>query len=500
MTLKTYLTILWRRKWVIGLTVALTVAVAIGGSQLLDPVYESSTKLQVATATGGSLSNLDYDLNYSDRLMNTYTHVAQSGPVIQALMERFSLEKPPKFDVRILTNTELIEIKTEANSPELAYQLVTALAEQLMEIDAQRARADIQDKQEVLVQQMGQLERELADLQDGRTPSGAAGLGNSLFNVDEEIAVKRAAYADLYQQYRDLATREVIQYRRLTVMDPATIPLKPEFPNYPIFWVAGVMLGLVAGLGLAFLFENMDTTLHSVEQIEDVTQLAPLAAIPQARRIQWPAIIMNSHSAQEEAFARLYATLSPRIQEAHSHVILVTSAQPGEGKSTVVANLGAAMAKAGHNVLAVDCNAYNPSLHEIFQLPNKIGLVNILHARGDLSKAVQVTLAPNLRAVTLGEWEGHPAELWAPTRLAHLAQELGARRGITLLDAPAYLAANDALLLSSIADSIVLVVGQSVAHEESVRLAHQSLGNTNKLAGIVVNRATQHNAYQYDWN
>jgi non-specific protein-tyrosine kinase len=500
MELKTYLWILWRRRLIIGLTAAITLAVAGIGSKLMMPLYQASVKLHVATAASGILDAVEYDLLYTDRLMNTYLYIAQSGPVRTELQELFGLQELPSIDAQILVNTALIELTVEAKDARLASDLANTLAEIVVQRSEQLVNADLEKKRQTLKEQLDQFERELVAAQDEYQQLSAQTAANEgdLAAIRQEIDQKRQEYVALLSQYEALRTRAVIQTNLLSIMEPAIPPLAPARPNLPLNLALGLVLGLATGLGLALLAENFDSRLHSIEQIETVTQLPMLARIPVAHQAQWPDIIMNSHSVHEEVFARLATSLAAQAATTSSLIVLVTSAEPGEGKSTVVANLATALGKMGCSVTAIDCNLYHPSLDTIFRLSNEIGLTDIIVKRMNLNQAIQPTLIPNLRVIPSGEQQGHPGELFTPTRLEALVTQLRARGGMILLDAPACLSAVDTLALSTIADGIVFVVGQSIAHEEAVKRARRELVTmAGRLMGVVVTRTTQSLVYPY---
>jgi polysaccharide biosynthesis transport protein len=502
MELRAYWRLLWRRRFIILFTTIIATTIAWLGSLALQPVYKASVKLQVATPARGALNEVQYDLDYADRLMNTYIHIAESGPVLRELAERYGLPEPPEVEAEILANTELLKLTVEAADPLLASQLANTLADLLVVRGDEWVQAESESRSQTLASQLGQLEEELGTAQQNynRLAAQPSADAEALAALEQEITAQRDLYATLLERHRDLRAREVIQASLLAVIDPATPPEDPARPILPLNLALGLLVGALGGLGLALLFENLDTTLHSVDKIEAITQLDTLATIPLTRQAQWPAVIMNSHAAPEEAFARLAVTVAPPLVNATGQLLLVTSAQPGEGKSTVGANLATALAKTGRQVLVVDCNFYHPSQHEIFHLPNEVGLADVLQYQMEAAKVVQPTIRPHLRVLPTGEYTAHPSELWTAARLARLVQQLRTQAEIILLDAPAFLAASDTLTLAAVADQILLVVGQSLAHEASVKLARQALGQSAKIAGVVVNRVTQSNPYHYGWN
>jgi capsular polysaccharide biosynthesis protein len=130
MELKDYITVLGRRKWVILLTLAVTMAVVSIGTYLTTPVYQATTVLRIAVSSGGPLSYSDYA--YADQLMNTYVEMATRRPVVEELMKHLLLNEPPKIKAEILPNTELIQITVEGTNPKLSAKAANTLADILI--------------------------------------------------------------------------------------------------------------------------------------------------------------------------------------------------------------------------------------------------------------------------------------------------------------------------------------------------------------------------------
>jgi succinoglycan biosynthesis transport protein ExoP len=423
MEIRTYIAILWRRKWVIAVTVAVTVTVVLVGTLMMTPKYVASTTLRVLTAAGGSDDWVDYDTMYAERLINTYAKIATSGPVLAQLAQRLDLDQPPRIEVEVLANTELMQITVEDPDPILAREAANTLAETLV--------------------------------------------------------------------------REVIRANTLAVVEPAVTPRAPSKPRKALNIGLGFMVGLAGGTGLAFLFENLDTTLYTTQQIEEVAALSTLGKIPAAKRRQQIALF-NGNSPQGEAFRRLRTSISALDHNAPLRTLLVTSAEPREGKSTVVANLALALAQSGRNVIVVDGDLRLPTLHEIFDLPNEMGLSSILEQKATLDEAVQESNIPGVQVLTSGLLPPNPAELLDSPQMTALIEQLAQQFDIVLLDAPSLLAVTDAAVLAPVVDGVVLVVGRAQARREAVRAARQQLADVKANSiGVVVNRAEQDGRYTY---
>jgi len=189
--------------------------------------------------------------------------------------------------------------------------------------------------------------------------------------------MKQATYAALVEQYEQVRVREAMRANMLSVVEPAVDPQPPSKTRQALKIVMGSMVGLAGGVGLAFLLENLDTTLYTTEQIAEAAALSALGKIPTARR-KPPSAFFNGNSPQGEAFRRLRANVLALDQDVTLRTLLVTSAEPREGKSTVVANLAFAIARSGRKVIVVDADLRLPTLHKIFGLSNETGLSSVL--------------------------------------------------------------------------------------------------------------------------
>jgi succinoglycan biosynthesis transport protein ExoP len=280
----------------------------------------------------------------------------------------------------------------------------------------------------------------------------------------------------------------------ISLVDPATVPSSPSSPRTEINIAMGIIVGLIGGLGLAFLFENLDTKLYTTEQIEAIMPWSTLGYIPKAQKKQTK--IMNGNSPEGEAFRRLRTSLLVSNHEVPFRVLLVTSAEPGEGKSTIVANLAYTIAQLGLSVVIVDGDLRLPTLHKIFNISNEFGLSNLLQQKITLTKAIQATCTPQVHVLTSGPRPHNPVEMLSSDHMAAIIKELRQQFDLVLIDTPAVLAVTDALVLAPFVDGIIFVVGRAQAKLETVQSAQQQLDGINATPiGIVINRTSRDKNY-----
>lgn len=504
MELWNYLEILWRRKWIVLLTTAMTVAVTLVGTLLTPPMYAASTTLRIATALSGP--NTQPNLLYSDRLMNTYSKIATSRPVQEELKQKLGIKWLPKIEIESLANTELLRVTVEDEDPVLAKDVANTLADILVARGRAEYTAGAKTARELLSEQLAQVQNELNQARSQyesqlaqlpEDPQSREAFNRSLELASQSIELKERTYAGLLQEYEQARSTEARQANAVSIVEPAIVPENPSGPGKIVPIALAFIVGLIAGTGLAFLFENLDTTLHTTRQIVDVTKLSPLGMIPAARRR--PQItIFNSNSPQEEAFRRLRTNILTFDHGRPLQTLLLASAEPDEGKSTVVANLACSLAKSGRKVIVVDADLRLPTLHKIFDLPNEEGLSSVLRQEVPLNQAVRNTNFPGLQVLTSGPLPPNPAELLGSTQMTVLMKQLEQQFDMILLDSPALLAVTDAAVLAPAVDGVVLVVRRAQSRQEAVRSAHQQLINVKaRSVGVVVNRAEQDGSYHY---
>jgi capsular exopolysaccharide synthesis family protein len=497
--LRDYLEILWRRKWVVAVTVAVTVTVVVIGTFKATPKYVATATLRVATPPTGSVGYVEYNIEHADRLMSTYARIATSGPVLEELVKRLGLDRPPKIEVATVANTELMTISAEDQDPVLARDTVNTLAEILVARSRELYTGGGEVAYEIIGEQLTQIEGELdqarAELERlvNQSPEDA----ERITAARRSIELKEETYSTLLGLYEQARVAEAVRVNTLSVIEPAVTPQTPSQPRRALNIAFGFMVGLAGGVGLAFLFENLDTTLYTVEQIEQVTELSALGEVPTAGR-QQQINLLNGYSSTEEAFRRLRTNIFALGRDVPLHTLLVTSAEPGEGKSTIVINLASTIAQSGRKVIVVDSDLRLPTLHKMFGLANETGLSSILNQEVTLDKAVQESNIDGVEVLTSGPLPPNPDELLDAPGMIALLQQLTQQFDMVLLDTPALLAVADAAILAPAVDGVILVVERAQARQETVRVACRQLAAVKaRSISIVVNRAEQRRRYHY---
>lgn len=199
-----------------------------------------------------------------------------------------------------------------------------------------------------------------------------------------------------------------------------------------------------------------------------------------------------------EAFRTLRTNLQFAALDRPLRTVLITSAGPGEGKTTVAANLGVAMAQSGSKVIVLGADLRKPSVHQILGVRNTIGLTNVLTGAVSWEDALQSTDVEGLYVLPAGPVPPNPAELLASGRMHELLNQLQNACDMVIIDAPPAIAVTDAGVLSRWADGVLLVVSLGITPRDVAKAAKEQLIQVGaRILGLVVNRMSGESGYYY---
>lgn len=276
----------------------------------------------------------------------------------------------------------------------------------------------------------------------------------------------------------------------LVLVDQATVPDEPSSPRTSLIMLVAALVGLMAGFGVAFLAEGFDTRLYTSAQIQRMAKLPILGSIPRIRRLhQWkPA--RDEVIPGQEAFRQLRTDLFAPGLTPQPRSVLVTSAEPREGKTLVAACLALSIAKSGRSVVLVDCDLRQPRLHAIFEVQNAAGLSDTLQNSLPPTGIIRPSGSPNLHLITSGPLPPNPTELLGTDRMRALIDRLLQQYDTVVLDTPAAMAVADARSVAPFVDGVLLVARRGWVHAHHVNAARERLERVGaRMLGVVVNEA-----------
>lgn len=205
---------------------------------------------------------------------------------------------------------------------------------------------------------------------------------------------------------------------------------------------------------------------------------------------------LNPRSHVAEAFRILRTNLQFSTLDHSQKVLQVTSPGPAEGKSTVTSNLGIVMSQTGAKVIIVDCDLRWPDQHRFFNLPNEMGLTDVLMGSVELNKVLKGSGRANLKVVTCGYLPPNPSELLGFEKTREVLAQLSGMADIVLIDSPPILTVADATIISSIVDGCIIVIKSAKTKLDDVRHAKERLDKANaRIIGTVLNSVDGANGY-----
>ena len=274
---------------------------------------------------------------------------------------------------------------------------------------------------------------------------------------------------------------------KLYVIDPAEIPVKPSSANPALLIALSVVAGLLGGVGLAFLFEGLDTRLYTDWEIQSITELPVIGDIPDDKRRSEVGLLIDSQL-QAESYRRLRTNIFSPVSNHEIKTLLVTSPVRQDGRTTVTANLGVIMSQGNRNVVIVDADFRESKMHEVFNLENQSGLGNVLDGKAKLADVVQKTAYPRLSVLTSGPQPLNSEMLDSP-EMAKVLEELGEKFDIVLLDSPSSVSVTDPAVLAPKVDAVMLVVRHGWVRREAMQYTMRNLrGVGAKMLGVITNR------------
>jgi polysaccharide biosynthesis transport protein len=490
-----------RRSWKVVLLVGVLAAVvAFVASNAMSKTYESSSRLLVGQAL--QAANPDVNLfQTSTNLAQTYAVIGETRQLLGQVRTNLKLDVSledliSQVSVRPVQGQPMIDINASANSAETAAAIANEIAAELIaraptigasEPDTASTQQDLKDTSEQITQTRNQIQALLAVAQ--LTPDEQARLDV----LQARILQLRATYADLLQSATTVAAN------RVSVIDPAVVPLEASSPKVLLNTVLAGILGMLLAIGVVYLLEHLDNRMKSAEHVETVTGVPNLGTI---LRMPGPAdrepfyrmaTLLYPRSPAAEAFRTIRTNIEFASIDKPFRTIAVTSAAPGEGKTVTASNLAVAFAQSGRKTILVDADLRRPGVHDMFSLANAAGLTDLVHSDTiRVDDVMRRTDNPNLTVITAGIVPPNPAELLGSARMEVILDRLRDKAEIIVFDTAPVGAVTDAAILAAKSDATLFVVQPYKTTERTVRRGREALAKVNaRVIGTVLNNVPQ---------
>ncbi len=314
-------------------------------------------------------------------------------------------------------------------------------------------------------------------------------------------------------KYNEAAIAERSEFGYITITDPATVPGAPARPNLMLNLLIGFSLGLALGLGAVFVKEHLDIKVQATEDLkklgynvlasvmkmdDELRHMPDESEVPRYGRDMDPHLLtlFLPFSPIAESYRLMRTALHYPKSTDHPRTILVTSPNPGEGKTTTVANLAISLAQTGKRVLLMDCDLRKPNIHTVFGIELKPGLSELLFKTGSHEISVNASVVKNLDILCAGSLSPNPSENLGSQEMMGLIDQAKQEYEVVLCDASPVLAASDASVLSTRVDAVIMVLSAGMTRMTDVDHAMELLENVGgKVLGFVLNNFDLQKAY-----
>ncbi len=335
--------------------------------------------------------------------------------------------------------------------------------------------------------------------------------------LGREVEINRTQYKTLLSKLQEIEIAENQTLGNSRIQTHAEHPQEPISPKKAQNIAIGGFLGLFLGAATAFILDSADKRIKTSDEAKQLLPGYPiLGQIPVFERAR-PLPKLNKAGGREpgqlvltgmttglegESFRMLQTNLQFLNADDSLKVVVVSSSQSGEGKSTIAANLALAVAELGKRVLLVDADMRKPAQHSIWRQGNYEGLSNVLSGQSDY-KSATIEIQPNLFLLTAGVVPPNPVVLIDSVQMSTLIGEWSNSYDLVIIDAPPLTVAADAAILGTQAGGLVFVLRPGVADKESVEYAQEILTQSKlKVLGMVLNavdldKQSRYNHYYY---
>ena len=411
----------------------------------------------------------------------------------------------------------------------VAYPKVVELNNQLKQMRAEIAAEEMRMQQRIRDEYLAALQREnLLTTAFEQQKQQANQLNESAIEystLKRDAETNRQLYQDLLQRLKEAGVSAGLRSSNIRVVDIARTPTYPIKPNVPRNLELGLLLGLACGIGLVFVLESLDTSIRNTEELSAISALPALGIIPlqlssngtlrkrlkavsaEIEKSGSPTLITYARPQSEaaEAYRALRTSILLSSFGAPPKVILVTSAMPQEGKTTVSANSALVLAQRGSRVLLVDADLRRPAVGKLFGMRSRGGLSTLISGSDKVEDVVlSCPEVPTLWILPAGPIPPQPAELLGSTVMKDLIAHWRDSFDHIIIDTPPCLSVTDAVLLSPEVDRVILVARSGQTTKAALRRACDVLLQVNaRVMGIVLNALNRRSGegyyYQYGY-
>lgn len=467
----------------------------------LPPVYQAKATLMIGRIIQDpNPSSNEFFL--SQQLASAYADIGQRDPVQKAVMASLGLSSLPDYKILVIANSSLIEIDVVDTDPNRAQAVANELAIQLIKSSPSGLKPEDVSRQKFISDQLDKLQAQINQTQIDldKLLQTLGGLTSARDIADTQAQVKaqqdklaslRTNYADLLSGTQNGATNSI------SVLESAVVPRRPIGPNKPLIIGLASVIGLLLAAMAVYAMEFLDSTLKTPEEFKaaaGVPILGNISEIP--RGVEKKTYVLNTPvSLIAESFRMLRVNLDFISPKNPLRIILISSSEAADGKSTVASNLAASLAQARKKVVLVDADFRNPSLDSLIEGDIRGGLCDICMDNKKLEDVLIPLGNENLHLIPTGIIPPDPTELLGSSRMDEVLEQLKGISDVVVLDCPPMFL-SDTIILAGKADGVLLVAKPGSSHKRDIVKSIEQLRDAQaNILGLVLNRTQTRSRY-----
>ena len=505
MELREYVYLFWRWLWLIILGAVIAAAGAYLVSRNRTPLYRATAIILVSE--GKADSNEYRSILVGQQLAQSYTKRLTNYEVLEQAVKNLNLDINPgslkgQMQINLLDETQLIALSVTHANPRIAKDLANEIPTVFAERNVNQQLERYSVSKTSLEVELAKLEEELAEaeLTFGNESDKLLPNQTAIDQANNIVLQLRDTHSRLLQSYENVRLAEAGGLNTIHIDEYAREPKSPIGPNVMNNTMLAAAIGALLATGVAFLIEYLDDTVKTPMLIERGTGLATLGNIEQmtfTNSSDALVVTMDPRSPAAEAFRHIRTNIQFISVDRKLKSMVITSANMGEGKSTISSNLAIALAQSGKKVILVDADMRRPSLHTLFEVNGGKGLAELIIRGREDPSFLRGTLVPNLRILPVGKLPPNPAELLGSERMRVVHAWLETQADYVVYDSPPLLAVTDGAVLSQLADTTLLVVSAQTRYPAFVTAIKQVASLDSDIAGVIMNKVNMRHKHSY---
>ena len=448
----------------------------------------------------------NYSGRISDLILQVYGPMLDRESLLNEVIVQLELDTSPallgvRTSYAAVTGTQFLELSVSDSDPSQAILIIDTLADAFIDQNLAGLSEPYTERLISLETDMNALTAQMEQVQEELNNNNSL-----IIPVDLELERLERELSTNYLDLRELQTSRdqyILGAKRsantIVIAEPATQPTR-QTENRVLFGALAVMVVASLAVGLAFLFEYLDSKVRTQEDLNAILGQKPIGVIGRIEKGKEKLILGSDPSPLvTEDFRKLSAIIRQAVEGVPLRKLLITSPNPGEGKSTVAANLAIVLAKTGTQVILVDADFHRPQLDFLFHLDAQQGLSDILTSQ-IIRPPLQSTELKKLSVLTNGEPVEDAIELLSSPKMGNLLNTLTTDVDLVLIDCPPVLTLADASYLTPLVDGVILVVKSGSTDRKAAVEALAMLKMTNiQFIGVVLNDVVTRSSTYYHY-